>query len=224
MSQPVLFAHREIFGLPIGSRRQTDQSTARWRCSGRRRCGYPTWTTKKVDWMEYEREQQRGRRRRRKPERERSPRAWWCYPMSKGCSVRVKHHISTAMRLHTTIRHLLVHPKDKIQKEKSAGESTRSRARTVNNHTWARPDANSVQEWQSTRRRYRQHGNKNSHTRAEEDITERVAQVNDNRPRNTTEPRHRLGGAKILEKEEDHKTRLIKDSIWIRTTPQNCST
>ena len=31
-------------------------------------------------------------------------------------------------------------------------------------------------------------------------------------------------GAKILEKEEDHKTRLIKDSIWIRTTPQNCST
>ena len=158
LSQPVVFAHREIFGLPIGRCRQTDQSNGRWRCSGRRRCGYPTWTTKKVDWMEYEREQQRGRRRLRKPERERSPRAWWCYPMSKGWPSD-----SAGSSASTTYPQ----PWDRTPPSDVSWCTPRTRSRRRRSagglsdpvqELWTivcgwRPDANSVHEWQSTRRR-----------------------------------------------------------------------
>ena len=47
-------------------------------------------------------------------------------PYIKGLSERISHtlnslHIGTSYRPHTTLRHLLVHPKDKIEKEKTCG-------------------------------------------------------------------------------------------------------
>ena len=86
------------------------------------RCGYPAWSLKKV---------QHHMNRVKPPSKQKDnttkkTRGLVVIPYVKGVSEQVqrlfrKHDITTAMRPHTTLRQLLVHPKDKIEPGKTSG-------------------------------------------------------------------------------------------------------
>ena len=87
------------------------------------RCGYPKWTVDKVKNDMKRKEEEEKTKRRGKKEKENKIRGMVVIPYVKGLSEAVsrvfhKHGVTTAMRPHRTLRRLLVHPKDKQDKNK----------------------------------------------------------------------------------------------------------
>ena len=80
------------------------------------RCGYPKWAIDKVKKQMEEKQQQKVTQKR--TSRQKDKKSNVVIPYVEGLSERYsmvmkKHDVSTCVRPHTTIRNLLVHPKDK---------------------------------------------------------------------------------------------------------------
>ena len=87
------------------------------------KCGYSMWTVDRVKEDMKMKEASRGGRRNGKKKEESKIRGMVVIPYVKGVSEAVsrvfrKHGVTTAMRPLHTLRRLLVHPKDKQEKEK----------------------------------------------------------------------------------------------------------
>ncbi|XP_072025290.1 uncharacterized protein [Amphiura filiformis] len=127
-----------------------------------------------------------------------------------------KHRIATAMRPHNTLRNLLVHPKDKIESNKTCevvyrvdckgcdktyiGETGRAFGTRLKEH---QKDAEKVKN-----RTYTRAKRKESLTEQNKSaITDHIAQEN-----------HVINceGAKIIDKDSNQFTRKIREAMWIR--------
>jgi len=89
------------------------------------RCGYPNWAIDRVDNQMKNVSTATKQKKTQEKDKEKS-RGLVVLPYVKGMSEQThrlfrKYKISTAMKPHTTVRQLLVHPKDKIDKDKSTG-------------------------------------------------------------------------------------------------------
>ncbi|XP_072037303.1 uncharacterized protein [Amphiura filiformis] len=108
------------------------------------RCGYPKWTMEKV-------KTDRANKVKNKPNKKDNPNAeknkCVVIPYIAGVSEKIsrivkKHNISTAMKPHTTIKKMLVHPKDKQEKERTANCVFEIPCKSCPQHTSVRPKDN----------------------------------------------------------------------------------
>ncbi len=144
-------------------------------------------------------------------------------PYIEGVSERVdrvlkKHGVASAMRPHTTLRRLLVHPKDKCEPSEQGelvysipctncdkqyiGETGRLFRTRVEEH---KKDVGSVPQHQYTRG----HRKESQSTMHKSALTDHSTQEN-----------HIIDwdGAKVIDKESHQRKRQVRESIWIRRT------
>ncbi len=86
-------------------------------------CGYPKWAFNKVKQAKAKKQQQGTRK---KPENAAKTKGMVVVPYVGGLTEKLeriyrKHHISTAVKPHRTLRSYLVHPKDKIEDKHKSG-------------------------------------------------------------------------------------------------------
>ena len=84
-------------------------------------CRYPNWVINNGSRIVEEPE-----RRKEKPQGEKKKKGLAVIPYVKGLGEKIKrilkgHNVSTAFKLHTTLRNSLVAPKDKIKKDNMTG-------------------------------------------------------------------------------------------------------
>ena len=90
-------------------------------------CHYPSWTISKVQkQMSLKQSTEKPSKNRTKKSQAETTRGQVTLPYVRGLSESIssilrKHRISTSYKPHTTIRRLLVHPKDKVEDLKKAG-------------------------------------------------------------------------------------------------------
>ncbi|CAH1258851.1 Hypp2092 [Branchiostoma lanceolatum] len=182
------------------------------------RCGYPQWTFKKVE-QQRSRPKQKGKSKKQ----EEKARAMVVIPYIKGVTeplerVFRKHNVSTAVRPKTTLRSLLVHPKDKLDdlvktdcvykipckscNEVYIGETGRTFGTRLDEH---KKEADSIEVVKYTRSQKRQAQQVDKKSA----ITDHIA-------------RHNCiidwEGAKVIDREDNRRTRWIKEAVWIRKT------
>ena len=185
------------------------------------RCGYPKWTIEKVKKQMEEKQQQKVTQKRTSRQKDRKSKGNVVIPYVEGLSERYsrvmkKHVVSTCMRPHTTIRSLLVHPKDKQDPKNTpnciyevpckgceltyVGETKRAFGTRLEEH---RREAEKVSNKNFTRSKRKESESQNNNSA----ITDHAARAN-----------HIIGweDAKILEREAQGKARWIRESIWIR--------
>jgi hypothetical protein len=180
-------------------------------------CGYPDWSVKSVK----EKMTSSEIKRKDKNKTGEKSKGLVVIPYVKGLSEAIdrvfrKHGVTTAMKPHCTLRQLLVHPKDKTEKNKISecvysvpcktcdkvyiGETGRSVGVRLEEH---KKDCNSIAGKRYTRA--------NRLTSAIEQhksaITDHLAQEN-----------HVIDweGTKIIDREGHRTTRQVKEAIWIR--------
>ena len=100
------------------------------------RCGYPRWTFKKVKQQIKQKKECGTKQRKPKDNSERS-KGMVVIPYIKGVTEKLqrvykKHNIATSVKPLRTIRNILVHPKDKIDKEKKSGVVFRIKCKNCN--------------------------------------------------------------------------------------------
>ena len=188
-------------------------------------CGYPAWTFKKV------KEQIKNKPAKKPPkkkETDQKSRGLVVIPYVQGLSERSsrifrKHGIATAMRPNTTLRKLLVHPKDKREPSVTTdvvydipcincdttyvGETSRLLKTRVEEH---RVETIKIT---TTKKNYTRQNKKLSESEySKSGIADHAAQKN--HIIDWTNP-------KILCKESDYRSRQIRESIWIRRKSPN---
>mgnify|MGYP001545966652 CR=1 FL=1 len=183
-------------------------------------CGYPKWTSTKI---EKDRNNTKEEKKGKKEESEKS-RGMIVLPYVKGTSEKMmrvlrKHRFATAMKPHTTLRRLLVHPKDKLEagdgvysidckncSGKYIGETKRKLNTRVKEH---RDEAEKVGSSLPFTRANRKQSQSQQWSSA---ITDHTVQNN-----------HIMDwdSARIVQKESDWRTRGIIEALWIRKTRTN---
>ncbi|CAH1244343.1 Hypp7269 [Branchiostoma lanceolatum] len=182
------------------------------------RCGYPEWTFQKV-------EQQRRRKQTEKTktskQQEEKAKGMVIIPYIKGVTEPLermfrKHNVATAVRPKTTLRSLLVHPKDKVDdlaktdcvykvpcascEEVYIGETGRTLGTRLKEHQKEATDSDAVKYTRSQKRQAQQEEKKSA-------ISDHVARNNcviD------------WEGAKVIDREDNRRIRWIKEAVWIR--------
>ena len=91
-----------------------------------RACHYPEWSFKKVEEQIAQKRDNTQNRRKERKEKTESSRGQVTIPYIRGLSEKImtifrKHRVSTTFRPQTTLRKLLVHPKDKVDAWKKCG-------------------------------------------------------------------------------------------------------
>ncbi|KAI8514215.1 hypothetical protein Bbelb_085390 [Branchiostoma belcheri] len=184
------------------------------------RCGYPPWTFKKV-----EQRSKQPKRKDKSNKQEDKTRAMVIIPYVKGITeplerVFRKHNIATAVKPKTTLRSLLVHPKDKLQdtaktdciykipckscSEVYIGETGRTFGTRLEEHKKEADNMDTVKYTRSQKRHAQKEEKKSA-------VTDHIARNNcviD------------WEGAKVIDREDNRRTRWIKEAVWIRkSTP-----
>ncbi len=178
-------------------------------------CGYPPWALKKAAEGKKREKEDKGKN----PEKKFKSQV--VIPYVEGVSERVdrvlkKYDIATAMRPHTTLRCLLVHPKDKMEAEEQGelvyqipckncpstytGETGRLFKTRLEEH---KKDVENVPQEQYTR------GEKKRSLSVMNKST-----ITDH----TTQENHVIDweGAKVVDRESHKRRRHVKEAIWIR--------
>jgi hypothetical protein len=131
-----------------------------------------------------------------------------------------KHNIATASRPHMTLRKLLVHPKDKVDdiaktdcvykipckscEQVYIGETGRTLGTRLEEH---KKDAESARDRRFTRGQRREAENEENKSAVTDHINRNNCVID-------------WEGAKVVDREDNRRTRWIKESIWIRkSTP-----
>ncbi len=188
-------------------------------------CGYPNWAFTKVkDQMKNNTKTKETKRTHK--DGEKKTKGMVVIPYVKGLSETVqrifrRHNISTAMKPHTTLRNILVNPKDRRDKMDTSdcvyqipcdncnkvyiGETGRNFGYRLKEH---QKDVNNNSKGQYTRA-----------IRKTSDSEWNKSAMTDHA--NTNNHEINWEGSKIIDKENNEKTRRIKESIHIRKTPQN---
>ncbi|XP_066289701.1 uncharacterized protein [Branchiostoma lanceolatum] len=180
------------------------------------RCGYPDWTFKKVEHQTNKTKQKKDRKKGEETSKGRVT-----LPYIQGITEPLerifrKHNIATAVRPKTTLRNLLVHPKDKLQDSVKTdcvykipcmscnkvyiGETGRTFGCRLEEH---RKEAESTKVGR--------------YTRAQKQVAEKEenkSAVTDHIMRNNCAID--WDGAKVIDREDNRVTRWIKESVWIR--------
>ena len=185
-------------------------------------CGYPRWTFKRVRQQIDMKKAQPNSTKPGKKSKERKSRGHVTIPYMKGLSERLSrimrsYNIGTSYKPHTTIRQLLVHPKDKVDKERVCGtvyqvscqncdkvyvgESGRQLGTRMSEHM------KEVEEHTCTGVRTRTARSTTTGTLHKSAITDHAVD-NDHTPD--------WDNASILARESDSGRRLIREAIWIR--------
>ena len=104
--------------LRSGHRRQGQVEEEQHICQALSTCGYPRWAFDKVKKQIQDKRMKGKKKPRDKVNKDRKTKGMVVIPYVKGLSESLervfrKHQVATAMKPHQTIRHLLVHPKDK---------------------------------------------------------------------------------------------------------------
>jgi hypothetical protein len=181
------------------------------------RCGYPKWAFDKVKHQM----DNKTKKTVNKKDKTNESNGMVVIPYIQGVSERLqrsfkKYNIQTAMKPYNTLKHLLVHPKDKRDTAKTTdcvyqipcqscdkvyvGETGRLFETRLNEH---KKDAEKVSQ-----KKYTRANRKDSATEKHKSaITDHIAQEN-----------HTIDwkGAKILDKDSDKQKRWIREVIWIR--------
>ena len=189
-------------------------------------CGYPEWTMGVVKQQMDNREERKEEKKSKRKERQDQDksRGMVILPYVKGLSEKVarllkKRKINAAMRPHTTLRQLLVHPKDKVDpgegvytidcgncEKKYIGETKRKLCVRVKEH---REDVEKIDTGRSFTRDARKQSETERHKSA---ITDHVC---------TSNHVIKWDSAKVVQKEADWKARGIKEAVTIRKHPEN---
>ena len=185
-------------------------------------CGYPTWCMKKVEDKIVEKKEdknKKGRKTVRVSDSDKN-RGMVVIPYISGVSEKVarilkKRRVSSAMRPHTTLKGLLVHPKDKTDPKEGVyridcggcekvyvGETKRTLKKRVEEH---RKEVEDLEKTMVYTRNSRKDSLTERHKSA---ITDHVAQQN-----------HTIkwDKAKLVERERDLVARGVREAIVIRT-------
>ena len=188
-------------------------------------CGYPAWTLRsvqdKIDAKKVEGEKDR----RKKDSGKDKNRGMVILPYIGGISEKLarilkKRKVTTAMRPHTTLKNMLVHPKDKTDPKegvytidcescdmKYVGETKRVVKARVKEH---RTEVEKMQEVMVYTRNARKASETTVHKSA---ITDHVSQLN-----------HLIDwdSAKLVERERDWTIRGMKEAMIIRKNKEKC--
>ncbi|KAI8479817.1 hypothetical protein Bbelb_424380 [Branchiostoma belcheri] len=184
------------------------------------RCGYPEWTFRKV-----ERKEKRPKQTDKNKKEGEKTRAMVIIPYVKGVTeplerVFRKHQVSTAVKPKTTLRNLLVHPKDKMGDHvktdcvykipcKSCdqvyiGETGRTFGKRLEEHRKEADNSETVRYTRSQKQQAQKEEKKSA-------VTDHVARNNcviD------------WEGARVIDREDNRRIRWIKEAVWIRkSTP-----
>ena len=185
-------------------------------------CGYPTWTMTTVQDQLNKKEERKANKKKEKDQEKN--RGMVIVPYVKSLSEKVarimkKRRISTAMKPHTTLRNLLVHPKDKLDPREGVykidckncdrcyiGETKRKLAVRVKEHR------EEVEKQDKGRCFTREARKQSVGERSKSAIADHVCQEN-----------HVIDwdSAKVVQREGDWLVRGIKEAINIRKNPRN---
>jgi len=189
-------------------------------------CGYPPWAWRKVEEQRNRKEETSERERKLKQNREEKPKGLVVLPYISGMSealtrVFKKRGITTALKPHQTIRNILVHPKDKTDKDKTCGvvykipcancnkvyigETGRKLATRVKEH---KDEVNKTTQGVTTRTK-RKESTETMHKSA---MTDHAAKHNHVIDWDNTD---------IKDKEGDRTRRIVKEAIRIREEKNN---
>jgi len=181
------------------------------------RCGYPRWAIEKV-----KRQSNSSKPNKEKKQiTEEKSKHMVVLPYVKGTTETLQrifrsHKVASAVRPHTTLRKLLVHPKDKIPDEKKCGviyevpckncaqtyigETGRQMHIRIGEH---RKEVEELSDVSYTRSRRKQ----SEQDRKKSAITDHACKKN-----------HLIDweGTKVKERESDDKARKLREAIWIR--------
>ena len=188
------------------------------------RCGYPEWSFRRVKHQIETKLERKSEKNKKRKEAERS-KGQVILPYVKGVTEGIsrilnKHLVATAVKPMQTIRNILVHPKDKVDKMDKCeivykipckscdkvyvGETGRKFGTRLKEH---QKDVEANQKGaytRSTKKESKMEINKSA-------ITDHANQHN-----------HQIDweGARIIDRESEWKTRTIKESVHIRTCKQ----
>ena len=186
-----------------------------------RTCGYPEWAMNKVKEQMANKNQVKAAKKAKPMPKEKQSKGMVVIPYVYGLSERIqrvykKHNVEVAMKPHSTLRNLLVHPKDKREKLQCSnviyeigckncdhsyvGETSRLFGVRLSEHQTEVKKASEKKFTRSERRASEQEQTKSA-------ISDHVARAN-----------HIINWeeAKILGKEHNKKAREIKEAIEIR--------
>ena len=205
------------------SREEDKESERKHLETALRHCGYPPWALKKVE----DKEKIKKNEKKKKNEEEKQFKCQVVLPYVEGVTERIdrimkkKFGIATAMKPHSTLRQLLVHPKDKCEIAEEGelvykipcrdcdmsyiGETGRLFRYRLEEH---QKDVNSTPVTQFTR-----------NARKQSQSTVNKSALTDH----TTTENHEIDweGAKVIDKEGHKRKRHVREAIWIRRTEKN---
>ena len=161
-----------------------------------RRCGYPSWALKKV--MENKKRKTVDKRKKDK-----NYRSQIAIP-----------YVTTAMRPHTTLRRLLVHPKDKVEPEKQGELVYQIQCRSCG-ATYIGDTGRLFKTRLIEHKKDVENAQKEQYTRSEKKRLQST--TNKSAPAATQPPKNHLidwEGVKVV----DRRRRIVKEAIWMRKT------
>ena len=188
-------------------------------------CGYPPWAIEKVKKQQLEKGESKNSKQKKHQDRKDQNKGMVVLPYVAGVSEKLarifkKRQVSTAMRPHTTLKGLLVHPKDKSDPKEGVyridcggcdkvyvGETKRALKTRVGEH---RKEVEELEKSMVYTRSSRKASYSDIHKSA---ITDHVAQEN-----------HMIEWekAKIVDRERDWMARGVREAIVIRQFQNKC--
>ena len=179
------------------------------------RCGYPSWTIKKVKEQQSQKEKPKKRKNTEKSKGMVIP--LYVKGVTEPIQCILKHHeISTLARPHQNIRRLLMHPKDKVEDSKKTDCVYQIPCKSCN-HTCIGETGRTF----GTRLEEHKKEVENITTRQFTKEQKRVSMVIEHKSA-ITDHAHRNNcltdweGAKVINRECNRDTGWIKEAIWIR--------
>ena len=184
------------------------------------RCGYPEWTFNKVKQQIKQKKETVPKQRKQKDPNKRS-KCMVVIPYIKGVTEKLqrvykKHNIATSVKPQRTIRNILVHPKDKIGKDKKTGVVYRIKCKICSDcyigetgrqlNTRVKEHHTELENLPSINQTRSQH-KESVTTRHKSAISDHACQQN-----------HVIGwdNIDIIDREENHWHRQIRESIAIK--------
>ncbi|XP_078580142.1 uncharacterized protein LOC144864161 [Branchiostoma floridae x Branchiostoma japonicum] len=184
------------------------------------RCGYPDWTFRQVQQQSNRTEQKKDKKKREETSKGRVT-----LPYIKGITEPLerifrRHNIATAVKPKTTLRNLLVHPKDKLQDTVKTGciyripcmgcdqvyigETGRTFGCRLAEH---KKEAENIKGGRYTRSQKKEAEKEENKSAVTDHITRNNCVID-------------RDGAKVIDREDHRCTRWIKEAVWIRkSTP-----
>ncbi|XP_078573447.1 uncharacterized protein LOC144860180 [Branchiostoma floridae x Branchiostoma japonicum] len=179
-------------------------------------CGYPDWTFKRV-----QHQSNKPKPKKEKKKEEQKSKGMIIIPYVKGITETLerifrKHAIATAVKPKTTLRNLLVHPKDRLEDSSKTDCVYKIPCKSCDK-VYIGETGRTFNTRLEEHKKEAQNSKGSAYTRSQKkaaEQTENKSAVTDHIHRNNCVIDWE--GARVIDREENRRTRWIKEAVWIR--------